>query len=110
MTQKGQIVDKSKSKGLGVCEMWVKLFQENEANFKAKKIKRVLLDKQITEIMLQSFPSRNDSKILHMPNKVRGRYNRGILTHGKRPRIRSYKYERNGSGNLMQVKTKKKGD
>jgi len=109
MDKKGQIINKSKSKGLGVCETWVALFKMNEIRFR-KGSERVLTDEQITKAMLKVFPERKDSKILHLPNKVRGRYNRGILTQGKKPKLRSCKYVKNGTGKPTRIKLKKKGD
>ena len=110
MTKKGQVINKSKSKGLGVCEMWVELFELNELRFYDRNFKKVLSDEQITKAMLKAFPERRDSKILHLPNKVRSRYNRGILTHGKKPKIQSCKYIKNSKGKLIRIFTKKKGD
>ena len=109
MTIKGQVINKSKSKGLGVCEMWVWLFEQNEQKFRSKNFRLIMTDEQITKNMLKAFPERGNSKILHLPNKVRGRYNRGILTHGKKPKLQSCKYIKNGTGKPTQVKPRKKG-
>jgi len=104
MTRRGQIVDRSKSRGLGVCETWVVLFEKNEKNFRAGKLNKVMIDEQITEAMFKAFPGRESSKILSLPNKVRGRYNRGMLTQGRKPKIESCQYTRNGTGKLTQEK------
>lgn len=102
MTKKGQIVDKSNSKGLGVCETWVMLFEKNE---KLPRNKR-MIDEQITEAMFKAFPGRESSKILSLPNKVRGRYNRGALTQGRKPKIKSRQYVKNGTGKLTQERVR----
>lgn len=106
MTRKGQLVDRSKSKGLGVCETWVTLFEKNENNFKAGKLNKVMIDEQITEAMFKAFPDRKSSGILSLTNKVRGRYNRGVLTKGKKPKIKSCQYVKNGKDKLTQMKGK----
>jgi len=100
MTKRGQIVDTSKSRGLGVCETWVILFEKNENNFKTGKLNKVMNDEQITKAMFKAFPDRKSSKILSLTNKVRGRYNRGALTKGKKPKIKSCQYVKNGTGKI----------
>jgi|GEM_PF-4827395 len=98
--RQGQVIDKSNSNGLGVCEMWIKLFKENEQHFEAKQFDKVMTDKEITEAMLKAFPARKNSKIFHLVHKVRGRYNRGRLLKGVEPKIQSFKYVRNGKGKI----------
>lgn len=81
---KGQIVDRSRSGGLSVSEYWVKLFQANERRHQS--------DARLTEQMLRAFPDRWESAILYEVNRVRQRYNRGLLTGGRRPRPQSRRY------------------
>ena len=100
MKRKGQIVDKSHSQGLGVCEMWIKLFEENEEHFKAKQYDDVLTDKEITTRMTKCFPARSSSKIFQFVHKVRGRYNRGQLLKDVKPKVQSFKYVRNEKGKI----------
>lgn len=98
--KQGQIIDKSHSAGLGVCEMWIKLFEENEYHFKAKQYNKVMTDEEITEIMLKAFPAHKNSKILHLVHKVRGRYNRGRLLKDAKSKVRSFKYVCNEKGKI----------
>lgn len=98
--KKGQIIDKSHSQGFGVCQMWTKLFEENEQYFEAKQYDKVKTDKEITVSMLNFFPDRKNSKIFYFVHKVRGRYNRGCLLKDTKPKIRSYKYFRNKKGKI----------
>jgi len=78
--------------GLGVCQMWAKLFVQNEKFFLSKEYDKLLTDTQITQIMCETFPSHSDSEIFRQPNRVRNRYNRGLLTKGKIPKRKSRRY------------------
>jgi len=98
--KKGQIIDKSHSQGLGVCQMWMKLFEENEEYFHAKQYDKVKTDKEITASMLTFFPNRKTSKIFQFVHKVRGRYNRGCLLKDMKPKIQSFKYFYNKKGKI----------
>lgn len=93
MSRQGQVINTAHSNGLNVRQMWMKIFIENEKNFKAKKYKKVLIEKQIIEAMLKAFPDRRQSKNMHHPNRERTAYNRGLFTKGKTPKIKSCKYE-----------------
>lgn len=96
MSRQGQVINTAHSNGLNVRQMWMKIFIENEKNFKAKKYKKVLIEKQITEAMLKAFPDREESKNMYHPNRERAAYNRGLFTKGIPPKIKSCKYEWRG--------------
>jgi hypothetical protein len=90
----GQLVNKQHSNGLGVMEFWVKIFRDNQENFSAGKMDKILMDEQITEAMKNAFPDRKTSAIFSQPNRVRNRYNRGVLTKGQIPKQKSVKFQR----------------
>jgi hypothetical protein len=98
----GQLVNKQYSGGLNVSEFWVKLFQTNQENFTAGKLDKVLVDEQITSALQIAFPDRKTSAIFGQPNRVRNRYNRGILTRGQIPKQKSVKFQRTESGVVPQ--------
>ena len=85
-----------KTTGLGITQVWVKVFAENET--------KRWTDERIAKFMLSEFP-RNDSQILaalavgeyrHVQT-VRARYNRGMLTNRKSPDVQSHRYDAEGS-------------
>ncbi len=88
---------KSKTSKLGICQTWVKLFVQNEKNFKSKDFKKILTDEKITEIIIKDFPSHHESEIFRQPNRARNRYNRGQFTGGKVPKTKSYRYLKHAS-------------
>ena len=105
---RGQIVNTSKSNGMNVIQAWSFLFQENEKFFKEGKFDKVLDDEQFVVRMLEFFPDRVASEIMKKPNKVRGRYNRGLLTSGVVPCVISFRYKREGSS-VRQIPKRKVG-
>jgi hypothetical protein len=102
MKFKGQLVDRSSSSGLSVTEVWFNLFEDNE------KKKKPLTDEQITDAMLKAFPKRFESAIFKQPNRVRNRYNRGVLIAGRKPKIESCRYIYQ-NGKAIKIKPNKKG-
>lgn len=100
--RKGQQVNCTYSGGLNVTEFWVKLFKDNQEKFIADKKDKILTDEQITIAMREAFPDRKDSVIFNQPNRVRNRYNRGVLTKGQIPKQKSLKFQRTESGVVPQ--------
>ncbi len=90
MKSKGQQVDRSKSAGRSVADSWIYLFVENEKRRKSGEV--VWTDTELTNKMLEFFPTRKHSSILYQVQRVRSRYNRGALTHGGLPEIKSLKH------------------
>lgn len=90
MKKKGQIIDTSTSNGMGVQQFWAHLFLLNEE--RANDGKEPLTDDEITRAMFVAFPDRKSSQIFYQVNRVRQRYNRGMLTRGEVPLVRSLKY------------------
>lgn len=96
---RGQIINRDHSGGLGVCEMWCKLFRDNEIAAKSKRWRDVMTDKQIHNAMQRAFPDRHESKVLTLVQKNRGYYNSGRLFpmhegRGQPPPFKSCRYER----------------
>ena len=98
----GQVVNKQYSGGLSVSKFWVKLFQNNQENFFIGKSDKILMDEQITIAMQEAFPDRKASAIFSQPNRVRNRYNRGVLTGGQIPKQKSTKFQRSETGIVPQ--------
>lgn len=66
---------------VGVIDLWIKLFVDNEKNVEGRKLSKVLTDSQISNAMHKAFPDRS-SKIFNQVNLVRSRFNRNLLfTH-----------------------------
>lgn len=99
---------KSKLNGLGICETWALLFKRNEEHFKSKNYTKILNDEQITEIMCKTFPTHSSSEIFRQTNRVRNRYNRGLLTHGKIPKNKSCRYSMEKNKIVIKKKRSKK--
>ena len=70
-----------KTTGVGVCETWLVAFSD----------KRIKTQEQCTAFMQSEFPGR-ESAVFNYPNVVIGRANRGLLTHGKKPKKPFSKY------------------
>lgn len=92
-----------KTTKVGIIQTWVHIFEKNEALPKTKK----LSDGEITKFMQSEFPGRK-SKVFETVNTVRSRYNRGILTKGKVPKVQSKRYDVGGKQNERHSKTKTK--
>lgn len=75
---------------LGVNRTWVHLFEENEALAKKGKARA---DEEITAFLNKEFPDRK-SAVFAAVATVRSRYNRGVLTGGKEPKIQSKPYNK----------------
>lgn len=86
----GQKVDTSRSNGLGVQAAWAKLFDDNERRYAASIMP--LSDTAIVTQMKEWFPKRQAVDLMRETKWWRARYNRGILTRGDIPRIKSYHY------------------
>jgi len=67
-----------------IQETWVLLFKNNTRDR--------LTDAQISLQMKAEFPGRN-SKIFEAVGTVRSRFNRGILTNGVIPKVKSVRYK-----------------
>ncbi len=93
----GMIVDTSRSDGLTISQTWCMLFEENERAWRRGFKDDVLTDKQLVDRMCAAFPKR-DRKYSSFTDvrRHRGRYNRGKLTRGEKPRKRSHRYVRVG--------------
>jgi hypothetical protein len=52
----------------------------------------MLTDEQISKAIKANFPGR-DSAIFNYVHTVRGRYNRGLLTKGVAPKVKSVRYD-----------------
>lgn len=91
--RRGMIVDTSRSGGLNIGQTWCTLFEENERAFRLGRYDDVLTDEQLTDAMCAAFPKR-DRKYVSFTDvrRQRGRYNRGKLTRGVKPRKRSHRY------------------
>lgn len=101
---RGQIVNRTHSNGRGVCEMWSFLFLQNEELPPDKK----LTDAEISAEMFKAFPDRLESEVFKQVQKVRGRYNRGVLTGGAIPKVKSCRYERLEDGTVIKREFRKK--
>lgn len=73
--------------GRGVNQTWVYLFETNEER------KHKWTDEDISELLKKEFPKRK-SKVFNAVSTVRSRYNRGVLTGGKKPKIQSSPYNK----------------
>lgn len=81
---------------LGILEVWMALFIENERRFRAGGRPRPRTDTEITEFMRREFPER-DSKCWRNVNLARSRYNEGKLFKGQlKPKQKSYRYNLRG--------------
>ncbi len=98
--RRGQIVNTSSSGGRTVAQVWSELFAANEVAFSKGKLKAVLTDDQITAALLAAFPERWESAIFRQVQKVRNRYNRGVLSgqHKIKPESPSRRYVRDARG------------
>ena len=92
-----------RTSGVGVVKTWVHIFEKNEALPKTKK----LTDVEITKFMQSEFAGRK-SKVFTTVGSVRGRYNRGVLTKDKVPKVQSKRYDVGGKRNGRNSKTKAK--
>jgi len=93
-----------KTTGVGVVKTWVHIFEKNEALPKTKK----LADAEITKFMQSEFPGKK-SKIFERVSTVRWRYNKGILTKDKIPKVKSKRYDVGGKRNGSNGKAKRQG-
>lgn len=86
----GQKVDTSNSNGLGVQAAWCKLFDDNERMYSVGIMPKS--DDTIVAQMKVWFPKRQSVELMREAKWWRARYNRGLLTRGDIPRIKSYRY------------------
>lgn len=102
---RGQIVDTEHSDGLSIRHYWAMLFDENERAFRSKQMQDVLTDEQLVTAMHGAFPKRNRKyKSFDDVRRARARFNRGVLTSGSSPRLRSWRYTRRLSASWRERK------
>ncbi len=99
----GQVVNTEHSSGYGIHAMWVLLLRENEKMWKGDRFEKVLVDGQITTAMRHAFPARDTMPAFRQVVKMRGRYNRGVFTGGRRPIVQSVRYHRFTNGIVIKV-------
>ena len=100
MNPHGQIVNRTRSGGKSVSDVWVKLFRENTAALERKEYSRIRTDAELVAAMLRAFPDRTWSACLRDPARCRAAYNRGKWCEVK---VECPRFERDDVGKLRIV-------